>query len=478
MDATAQLALMAKAKLVFETPGTFLNFPVLAPLSFPPSSLDFSQAAQDPAVAAALQDFSRAVNSCPVGSVSSGDGDDYLWDRYDSWLTAMTLAKSQLDPEDQAAYTAARAILMITDSNGFDADSPMVVAYKQCRDAAYAAQQAYTSAELTATSSGSSTALTTWQTVDEPRLRAAIAAAQADWANAGHKSDVESAQGTVARCQALMPQAIWAEWRKLYQPDIDCITDPATNSSYVPSAFSPSDLANQAWTTLSISGTEIATLVAGAPPELSAIFGASGTSNVTAISFEFRSASIVRPWLSTNVFQSRFWKFPDGTQLSDGASPPTGLWPAYIAAVVFVRNVQITQTNVASQPVPASQLLHLEMSRPMPSPLINRVASVVPHSSVQAAKPAAGLAKVAATPPAAAVRPEVSMRPMMFAARPALQTAHTAAPSTAAFSFLRLNSATYRTPPAASPPAVVASATTVTTTPAQTDNQITVLAFI
>jgi hypothetical protein len=199
MDATAQLALMAKAKLVFETPGTFLNFPVLAPLSFPPSSLDFSQAAQDPAVAAALQDFSRAVNSCPVGSVSSGDGDDYLWDRYDSWLTAMTLAKSQLDPEDQAAYTAARAILMITDSNGFDADSPMVVAYKQCRDAAYAAQQAYTSAELTATSSGSSTALTTWQTVDEPRLRAAIAAAQADWANAGHKSDVESAQGTVAR---------------------------------------------------------------------------------------------------------------------------------------------------------------------------------------------------------------------------------------------------------------------------------------
>jgi len=36
MDAAAQLAVMAKAKLVFETPGTFLSFPALSPLSFRP----------------------------------------------------------------------------------------------------------------------------------------------------------------------------------------------------------------------------------------------------------------------------------------------------------------------------------------------------------------------------------------------------------------------------------------------------------
>jgi hypothetical protein len=67
MDATAQLALMTKAKIVFERPGTFLSFPALVPIAFSPAELDFGKALSDPKVSAALVEFSRAVNQCPTG---------------------------------------------------------------------------------------------------------------------------------------------------------------------------------------------------------------------------------------------------------------------------------------------------------------------------------------------------------------------------------------------------------------------------
>jgi len=41
MDALAQLALMTKAKLVFESPGSFLSFPALSPISYSADQLNF-----------------------------------------------------------------------------------------------------------------------------------------------------------------------------------------------------------------------------------------------------------------------------------------------------------------------------------------------------------------------------------------------------------------------------------------------------
>lgn len=51
---------------------------------------------------------------------------------------------------------------------------------------------------------------------------------------------------------------------------------------------------------------------------------------------------VTRPWLSTDIFKARFWKFYDNSKkLSDGQIPPSGLYPAYVAALVFVRNLEI-----------------------------------------------------------------------------------------------------------------------------------------
>ena len=41
MDALAQLALMTKAKMVFESPGSFLSFPALSPISYGADQLKF-----------------------------------------------------------------------------------------------------------------------------------------------------------------------------------------------------------------------------------------------------------------------------------------------------------------------------------------------------------------------------------------------------------------------------------------------------
>ena len=46
MDALAQLALMAKAKRVFEALETFLSFPALSPLSYLPDELRFGNAGE------------------------------------------------------------------------------------------------------------------------------------------------------------------------------------------------------------------------------------------------------------------------------------------------------------------------------------------------------------------------------------------------------------------------------------------------
>src|SRR5579859_4003322 len=217
MDATAQLALMVKAKRVFESPGTFLSFP-LAPMGYPPAVLDFSKAYADPKTGGALLEFSRAVNQCPTGAIFLGDSDQYLWEHYDRWLNAMALAVGDLSPDQQSAYAQARSLLTVTDANGLTADSPALATYKRHRDQYMDAVQAYKSAQMTAASAPAGTAQAQWHDADEPRLRQAVEQAMSLWQTEGGKAAIEAAQGTVAACEARMPRKAWEAWRNAYNP--------------------------------------------------------------------------------------------------------------------------------------------------------------------------------------------------------------------------------------------------------------------
>jgi hypothetical protein len=325
MDATAELALMTKAKLVFERPGTFLSFPALAPITFPTAVLDFGKAVTDPKVSAALLDFSRLVNQCPTGPIHQADNDQYLWDQYDHWLNGMVLARPNLSEDQEADYQRAYALLNTTDANGFTIDSASRTVYKQYRDKYISAEQAYKSAQSTAEMSQDAAVKTRWHDTDEPQLRQSVAAAMEDWEEKGNKTNIETAQNTVASFEARMPGKIQLEWRKAFNPDLDLLTDAASNATYGPSGFSPSNLFTQPWTTFTLSSDEIHGLAAKAPSELQALFGKTEASKIASISFEFCSAAVVRPWFNSAIFSSRFWKFSDGQpDLSDGNVPPNG----------------------------------------------------------------------------------------------------------------------------------------------------------
>ncbi len=488
MDATAQLALMVKAKGVFESPGKFLSFP-LTPMGYPPAVLDFSKAYADPKAGAALLEFSRAVNQCPSGAIFLGDSDQYLWEHYDHWLNAMALAAGDLSTDQQSAYAQARALLTVTDANGLTTDSPALAGYKRCRDRYMDAVQAYKSAQMTAASAPSDAAQAQWHDVDEPRLRQAVEQAMSAWQSEGGKAAIEAAQSTVASCEAQRPRKAWEAWRNAYNPDLDVYNDATSGGSCAPSGFAPADLAAQPWTTFTLTGPEIQALRSAASSELQSIFGETGASAITSLSFEFRSAAVVRPWFNTAIFDARFWKFSDGSpDLSDGGTPPQGAWPAFISSVVFVRNIRVSMAAAPPQPL---QTLPAIAVRPQALQMMQarRVAPI--------ATPARAAPPVAAAHPAMVARPvtvaaatpirAVAMAPMRPA--PALAPAAISGvrPMTApaASSMLRLNAAmVYRAPMPVPPPAPAPPPRPVQPPPQPVpqpqlpDNTISVLAFI
>ena len=70
MDSLAHLALMTKAQLVFAAPDTFLSFPALSPLSYPPDQLSFASGnALSAQQLRSFSEFSRVTNSLPLGTI-------------------------------------------------------------------------------------------------------------------------------------------------------------------------------------------------------------------------------------------------------------------------------------------------------------------------------------------------------------------------------------------------------------------------
>jgi hypothetical protein len=91
-----------------------------------------------------------------------------------------------------------------------------------------------------------------------------------------------------------------------------------------------------------------------APAELRARFTAdSASSSVASLTFEFSSAAILRPWFVSEAFRARFWRFADASRiLSDGGTPPKGVYPAYVTAIIFARRVTVEEKR--AEPGPAA----------------------------------------------------------------------------------------------------------------------------
>jgi hypothetical protein len=134
----------------------------------------------------------------------------------------------------------------------------------------------------------------------------------------------------------------WADWNARFNADIDALHGAGFQGDVFPSPFAPTNAVDEGgWLPFTLTEREIAALVAEAPAELRAKLDTSSPSTLKSLSFEFSSATIVRPWFSPDVFRARFWRLPDGAPpICDGATPPSGVCPAYVTAVVFARHVR------------------------------------------------------------------------------------------------------------------------------------------
>ena len=469
MDISARLALIGKVGLVFGADDTFLSFPLLQPISFPASTLDFNQALSDVETMASLMEFSRTVSTCPLGPVFQEQGDAYLWERYDDWLNGMHLAQTRLSPADEVAYGQVKDFLSSIDpSTGLPADSPVYVAYKQCRDSYMTALQALRVAKLTPGGDPAGAA------ASQAQLDQALKDAESAWEGRGRKAEVEAALAARARFDAQDPENVWGDWRSRYQPEVDQLSDPASGTSFAPSSFSPSNVSDQSWTRLTMDASEVKTLIPKAPTSLQSLAAGAGGSDILSISLDVRSVSVVRPWFDSRVFSARFWKFGGDETLSDGETPPEGEWPAYVVAVVFARNIQVTsaaQPSAAPTPVRVFPPIRFPIDRPVANPIVRAPPSPpgLPARRLMV-RPMMAMRGIGAT------ALEIARAPTAVATLPVAAAPHPilAAGPLRVSPLMRMNMASFTVPP---PPPSGSPAPAPTTT-STTDGEVSVLALI
>lgn len=340
MDAATQLALMAKASKVFGSERAFLSFPV-TPLPFTRQQLAFlsDQNLQN------AQTFASLVNLIPAGQAWLPTEARYLWDAYGDLLDQAELASSTRTPEEEARYQQAARFLRAIGPDGTLEDTAVLRAYRQHKDAYLMAQQGYNAARSTGETTTDPAVKQRWLEVEEPALRAALAEAERLWTVEGFRHEVEAALQTLTELGARSPLLAWKEWREQFMPDITALSNPADLSMWFPSSFAPANaLEEGAWQPFRLLEDELRALLAEAPAEARARLGEQGAPlTLSSLTCEFSSAAIVRPWFAPELFQARFWRLGEGMPaLSDGQLPPAGACPAYVAAVVFARNVVVT----------------------------------------------------------------------------------------------------------------------------------------
>jgi hypothetical protein len=343
MDAKIALAMMAKAKLVFEQPDTFLSFP-LTPKAYTKQQLNFMTGAESGNEGLLnLSEFSRLVNRIPGSSVWEDIEERYLWDLYDEVLKTAKLAISTRSPAEESDYAKALQFLYLQNPDGTRSDQPVVIAYNQFKDAWYLAQQSYNNQKIDAELSTDVAVQRRWKEVQEPLLRSQIQTIEQRWVAEGYKIQVEDARRIQTILGSKSPSQTWAQWQSLFNRDIDTKTD-TNQMRFAITGFVPSNAIESAWQQFTLSEGEVNALINQAPIEIRNRLQPNAVDlDIESMSFEFTSVAITRSWFSSEAFKARFWQFYDSTkQLSDGQIPARGACPGYVAALVFARNPVVT----------------------------------------------------------------------------------------------------------------------------------------
>lgn len=349
MDPVVSLALMNKAKLMFEGEDTYLAFPSSS-LSYKKDDLSFMTSMWTAERLLKLAEFSRIMDCIPNGIALDLTRSHTLSTVYQDVLRGNTAgvklasATRARTADEEATYQKAFDFLYHIAPDGSWSDSPATLAYKQYRDTWFAAQETYKNKQIEATYTTDAVIKERWTTLEEPTLRSKIAEIENEWIVKGHRYEYESAKRTYEQVVGSSPSIVWNEWAMQCMPGLDKLTDAASAQEFFPCGFAPSNmLAAPTWATLTLTENEVEGLAQAAPPEIRKLLGTDQMDlDIESLSLEISSAVITRAWFAPEVFKARFWRFYDTDKvLSNGQNPPSGDCPAYAVAVVFARNLAI-----------------------------------------------------------------------------------------------------------------------------------------
>jgi len=356
MDSRVTLALMAKAKSIFEQPNTVLSFPV------PPFALSIGEMravsgdVSNASDASAAFEFARLVNQCPTVPVWTATADRMLWSVYDDILhRSGEVARGERSGADKTAFQAAEQVLFSVDEQGVRVPSQHAKVYAQYRDTWFTLQQAYRARKVAAESPAADDATRAAWSRDEPALRAEITTLETEWRDRGFRDEIESAQATIAAIAAKDPVLQWDRWSRNFDFFLDSGVDLASQAAFCPTTYSPSDVVDSSgWIDFHLAGSEVEQLIKEAPADLrSRLDQPSAATTISKVSFACTTVGVKRPWADECVFSSRSWRFAEQTRrLSDGGSPPRGEWPYYVGGLVLARNVAVLTSTPQSGPGP------------------------------------------------------------------------------------------------------------------------------
>jgi hypothetical protein len=368
--------------MMFEKDDKFLTFPI--GLGFTYRYLQFMQ---DPTITGlSLQeqlnnkgDFAKLMNIVPGDSpLFSPDASSLLWQRTIELLNRSIFANSALSEAEEKQLST--AIDFLTDEGVTDDGlsiptySAALMRYYEYKTLHENAMSTYLDEKITvdSTTGAEGVALKQqWASYREKQLKSLIDKAEQDWINLGLKQQVE---GYLAVRSSLEPKKYLNLYRQSYLADIELSFLPPLNDQGLPAYttyFSPFDAFDPKvpWTKLTLTKGEIDTLVSNSPAELKSLFnGGASALEIESISLEYNNVVVMRPWWKPEFCESRYWKLPDNTVVSDGKLPRQGMIPAYITSMLVVRNITVTRKkSAASKPIDIGVLIsNPKIFKPLP----------------------------------------------------------------------------------------------------------------
>lgn len=349
INPASTVALMMKMNEVFRDEGTFLSFPLsaiildvrdLAGLTDPSTGREFHT----------LAELSLLLNTIPTGPLWQPTGNTYLWDVYGEILTTAQLASSVWTDADQASYRKA-VDLLYEKADGSLAASPTVVAYEQFKDAWSALDKEYRNRKASVDNTADAAVRARWREEDEPRLAAEMTELEQRWLVEGHRFEVEEARRTLNGLARRLPQAMFAELRRAFDPATPEIyfQHDARFGRFVPTYLRPSDFPMGAWWSIDLNQHELIRYLDQATNDLRERLDPGSPVNDW-LRLEYCSVGVERPWDISQVFHWRSWRFPDPDRLLCDGPAGHGSCPAYIVGLVLMRNIEAAPSLYGAAP--------------------------------------------------------------------------------------------------------------------------------